>query len=84
METETVDRYTITSEGIETPIEIAKENHSITYKLILPEIDIATEALLDEVKFKIVADIDVTPTEVFDPASLEELKNALKTISHSV
>jgi len=78
MEGEKVEEYKITSEGVETKIEILKQKKSLVYRLVLPEIDVATDALLDDVKTKIIEEVDVSPSDILDHETLEDLKKAFK------
>lgn len=68
------ETYTIDSDGTKTEIKVVVENYKPLYKLILPEVDVATVALLDDIKERLITGIDVDASDVLDPGLMNELK----------
>ena len=73
-----VESYEINSDGINIKVNIIIKNYIHTYNVIVPEIDIATMALLDDIKEKLIGAVEPSATEVFDPKLMNELKKELK------
>lgn len=73
-----VESYVIKADDVPVDINIALKNFKHVYKVIVPEISIATMALLDDIKEKLIGAVEVNPTEIFDPKLMEELKKELK------
>lgn len=73
-----IESYKVKADDVDVEINIAFKNFKHIYKVILPEISIATMALLDDIKEKLIGAVEVNPTEVFDPKMMEELKKQLK------
>jgi len=78
IEEKLLESYFIESEGVKIEINIISKEHIPIYKLIIPEMDVATMALLDDIKEKLIGAVEVNPSEIFDPKLLNELKNELK------
>ena len=77
-EEKVVETYSIKSEGVETTMKIVIIDNTPVYTLILPDIDIATLALLDSIKERLITGIEVNTAEVLDPEIIEELKKAFR------
>jgi len=74
-EGEVLDTYTVKSEDVETTIQIVMKDFVPYYKLILPEVDVATLALLDDIKDRLISGIEMSTSEILDPKLLVQLKN---------
>lgn len=72
---EVLDEYEIISGGIKTTVKIVMKDYSKEYHLILPEVDIATEALLDDIKERLIAQTNVGASEALDPKLMEIMKD---------
>jgi flagellar protein FlaI len=73
-----IEKYDIDSNGIKTPIKIVSEGQSIVYKIIIPHIDIATAALLDDIKDKLIGGVEMEGEELQSEESIEKLKSTFK------
>jgi flagellar protein FlaI len=69
-----LERYEIDSKGVKTIVEISKRSRLPYYKVLLPEIGIATTALLYALKERLLDSFELNNIELFDPAMLEDLK----------
>lgn len=72
---EELEAYEIESEGVKTTIQIVKKNFVLYYKLTVPQVDIATVALLDDIKDRLISGVEMTTSEILDPKQLGQLKN---------
>src|SRR3989338_1361043 len=70
--------YSIKSEGVETTVKIVIIDNTPIYKLILPDIDVATLALLDSIKERLITGIELNTSDVLDPEIIVELKKAFR------
>jgi flagellar protein FlaI len=73
-----IESYEVESDGVKIKINIVIKNYIPAYKVIVPEIDVATMALLDDIKEKLIGAVEVSSTEIFDPKLMNELKKELK------
>lgn len=73
-----VDSYYITSDNVKIKINIVIKDYIPTYRVIVPEIDVATMALIDDIEEKLIGAVEVSATEIFDPKLLNELKKELR------
>ncbi len=73
-----LDEYDIECEGVTTGVRVVEEDHVPKYKLVLPEVDIATAALLDDIKERLITSIEMTTSDILDPKLLLELKTEFK------
>jgi flagellar protein FlaI len=69
-----LERYEIDSQGVRTIVEVSKKSRLPYYKVLLPEVGIATNALLYALKERLLDSFEMSNIELFDPAMLEELK----------
>jgi flagellar protein FlaI len=69
-----LEEYEITSEDIKTPVKIMLKDYSQEYCLILPEVDVATTALLDDIKERLITQTDVGSNKALDPKLMDILK----------
>ncbi|MBM3309284.1 MAG: CpaF family protein [Candidatus Altiarchaeales archaeon] len=73
-----IDRYEIESDGAKTPIKIVAEGNTRVYKIVIPKIDVATSALLDDIKDKLIRGVEIGADEMQTEDSLENLKKTFK------
>jgi flagellar protein FlaI len=73
-EGEVLDSYELDSDGVSTPVQIIMKDFIPHYKLILPELDVATLALLDDIKDRLITGVEMSTSEILDPKLLEQLK----------
>jgi len=73
-----LESYDVNSDGVKIKVNIIIKNYIHAYNVIVPEIDIATMALLDDIKEKLIGAVELSATEVFDPRLMNELKKELK------
>jgi len=71
--------YDILAEGIPVAVDIVERDLMPFYRLNIPDVDIATLALLDDIKEKLIGAVEVTKTEFFDPKLMESLKEQFKS-----
>jgi flagellar protein FlaI len=73
---EKLEEYYIESEKIGAKIEILREENEISlkYNLIIPVIEKATAALLDDVRSELVKEVNLTVSEILDIRNAGELK----------
>jgi len=69
-----LESYELDSEGVKTKVNIIEKGYMPFYKLIVPEVDIATKALLDDIKERLIGAVDMNVGEVFDTKVMEELQ----------
>lgn len=72
------ETYEIEAEGVPVKISIIEKDFLPFYKLNVPDFNVATLALLDEIKEKLIGEIEVTKTEFLDPEIMDELKEQFK------
>ncbi len=75
MEGEVKNSYTIESEGVPTSVQIILSDYVLYYKLVVPHVDIATLALLDDIKDRLISGVEMTTSEILDPKLLDQLKS---------
>lgn len=74
-----IDEYEIEAEGVIVNVEILEfGSKAFKYKLILQEIGLGTEALLDQIRQKLVLEVDVSTTEILDPKVINYIKTKFK------
>lgn len=69
-----MDEYEITSDGRKITVKIIQSDYMLQYRLALPTIDAGTLALLDDVKERLIAGIEMKTSEVLDPKLMDALK----------
>ncbi|MEA3255653.1 MAG: ATPase, T2SS/T4P/T4SS family [Candidatus Altiarchaeota archaeon] len=69
-----IEEYEITSDDVKTRIEIVEKEYIPFYKLIIPEVDVATKALLDDIKERLIGVVDMSVSDVLDSELMGELK----------
>ncbi len=73
-----IESYEIDSDGVKTRVNIIEKDYIPFYKLIIPEVDIATKALLDDIKERLIGAVDMSVSDVLDPKLMSELKKEFK------
>ena len=71
---EVLDAYEVELDGVKTPVQIIMKDFVPHYKLVLPELDVATLALLDDMKDRLIAGIEMSTSEILDPKLLVQLR----------
>ncbi|MFH0861858.1 MAG: ATPase, T2SS/T4P/T4SS family [Candidatus Altiarchaeota archaeon] len=83
-EAEVLDSYELEADGIKTPVQIVMKDFVPHYKLILPELDVATIALMDDIKDRLISGVEMSTSEILDPKQLgqltKEFSNSADTI----
>lgn len=69
-----LERYEIDSRGVKTIVEVSKKARQPYYKVLLPEIGIATNVLLYNLKERLLDSFEMGNIDAFDPNMLEDLK----------
>ncbi len=72
-----IESYDIESSGaagVKTRVDIIEKDYLPFYKLVVPEVDIATKALLDDIKERLIGAVDMNIGEVFDVKIMEDLR----------
>jgi len=79
MPEEIVEKYKIDIYGASASIKIISGKDFVTlYDLSLPFIETGTKALLAEIRERLITEISVTPKEIFDPKTIDILKEKFK------
>ncbi len=73
-----IESYTVDSNNIKIEINIVVNNFKKIYTVIMPEISIASMALLDDIKEKLIGAVEVNPSQIFDSKLMDELKSELE------
>ncbi|MBD3262395.1 MAG: hypothetical protein GF334_12155 [Candidatus Altiarchaeales archaeon] len=69
-----LEEYTIETEQTKNKISVVEKNFVQEYHLLLPELDIATLALLDDIKDRLISGMEMRASEILDPEVLHRLK----------
>ncbi|MFH1402655.1 MAG: ATPase, T2SS/T4P/T4SS family [Candidatus Altiarchaeota archaeon] len=77
-EEEILETYEVESEDIKVTIQIVKKDFTPSYKMVLPEVDVATLALLDDIKERLITGIEVTTSDIFESSMMNQLKEDFK------
>lgn len=73
-----LETYEIDSGGIKTSIKIVVEGQDVVYRIIIPQIDVATLALLDDIKNKLISGIEMDGEELQSEETIECLKKTFR------
>lgn len=73
-----IENYEVDSEGIKTRIDILEKDYAPFYKLIIPEVGVATKVLLDDIKERLIGAMDMSVGDILDSELLIELKKEFK------
>ncbi len=79
-----LETYDIESEGTKTVVKILVKDYVPLYKLIIPAVDIATSALLDDIKERLIGAVDMSTSEILDPKLMSELKEEFKNDANTL
>ncbi|MFH1788065.1 MAG: type II/IV secretion system ATPase subunit [Candidatus Altiarchaeota archaeon] len=79
-----LDEYEIVSGGVKTTVKVVMKDYSKEYHLILPEVDVATEALLDDIKERLIAQTEVGANKALDPKLMDIMKDEFMTHARSL
>ncbi|MEK6952307.1 MAG: ATPase, T2SS/T4P/T4SS family [Nanoarchaeota archaeon] len=80
-----VDNYNINADGIIVRVDIEKiEDVGLLYKVNIPQISRSTLVLLNEVKNRLITEVNVGAHEILDPKIIENLKERFKKSSEAV
>ncbi len=73
-----IQRYDVVADGVPAKVKIEKTEHSFVplYNISFPKIEPATKAVLDEIRERLITEMDITPSEVLTPEGMNELKKA--------
>jgi archaeal flagellar protein FlaI len=69
-----IDSYKIIVDKAKVNVEIKKDNVSIIYFLQVPEVNIATQALLNEVRNELISATNIGMKEILDPNAFNDIK----------
>ncbi|MFB6209842.1 MAG: hypothetical protein ABEJ56_06950 [Candidatus Nanohaloarchaea archaeon] len=77
---EVVEEYQVEADNVPAKIEIMEEEdeYVLNYKVDRPEIDTATEAVLQELKEKIVKQVNLSTEEFVDSKALSKVKGKFR------
>ena len=71
-----IEQYSLTADKIAIPIKITGgPNITPRYEIIYPEFSPATQALLDDIKNKLIVEVKVSTREILDPKTISTLKD---------
>lgn len=73
-----VESYSISTEKLKSTVKIMKIRGNLSYNLKIPEIGIATMALLNNVKSDLVTEMHVSDTEILDSKIISTLKKQFR------
>ncbi len=79
-----IESYDISSDYVKTKVDITEKDHVPLYKLILPTIDVATLALLDDIKERLITGMEVDTTKVMEPELVEDMTKKFKENANSL
>ena len=71
---EIVEKYEINSEGSKVKVEIKKDETETKYLIRIPEIDIATSALLENIRNELISITTISMQELVDPTAFSTIK----------
>jgi archaeal flagellar protein FlaI len=75
---EVLEGYDLELDGVKTPVQIIRKDFITYYRLSLPQVDIATLALLDDIKDRLISGVEMSISEILDPKLLTQLKMEFK------
>lgn len=79
-----LETYDIESEGVKTQVMVVVKDYVPLYGLIIPEVDVATLALLDDIKERLIGAVDMSTGDVTDPELMSELKDEFKEYANTL
>ncbi|MFH1054742.1 MAG: ATPase, T2SS/T4P/T4SS family [Candidatus Altiarchaeota archaeon] len=81
---EILSTYEIESAEVKTTVQVVMKDYVPYYRLVLPEVDVATLALLDDIKDRMISGVEMTTTEILDPKLLGQLKSEFSKKADSI
>ena len=79
MASKVIDQYKIEEDQNQIDVKITGEVGQLKiYELVIPNISIATSALLDEIKNELIVEVQVTSKEILDHSTIQALKERFK------
>ena len=69
-----IEKYDIEADGAKVKVEIRKEDANTRYCLLVLDIDIATKALLENMRNELISITTVTMKELIDPTAFTKMK----------
>ena len=69
-----LESYEINVDGAMVTVEILQKSEGVVYNLVIPEVSIATEALLADLRNELVSATTVSMKEILDPSAFERIK----------
>ncbi len=80
-----IESYKVQSDQIETTVKIVcKTGKNFKYELVIPELSVATAALLDGIRNQLVMETTITTSEILDPKIIESLKQKFSSKAKSL
>ncbi len=70
-----IKEYSLEIDKASVKIKIEKKEDGLFYNLIIPEVDIGTSALLDEIRKELVSVASMVVGEIIDKKSVDKIKN---------
>ena len=70
-----LESYTIEVDKARIEVKIRKDNEGIKYELSIPEISVATAALLNEIRNELVTIVNISMKELVDPEAFAAIKS---------
>ncbi|MBL7160270.1 MAG: CpaF family protein [Candidatus Aenigmarchaeota archaeon] len=72
--------YDLTVDGVKARVNIGKDPTEFVpiYKMDYPQLKVATRALLDSIREKLIAELEITPTKILDSSGIISLKKSFK------
>lgn len=71
---EILDNYEVVVDGAKVFVEIVQEPMRLVYNLRIPEISVATQALMDDIRNKLVSATTISMKEILDPSAFNDVK----------
>jgi archaeal flagellar protein FlaI len=76
MAVEVLEKYSVSLQGAPAQVTIVRgKDYAATYEITLPSMEAGTKALLSSIKDKLVTEITVAPREIFDPKTVDVLRD---------
>ena len=69
-----IEKYPIEVDGAKVNVEIRKDDYGIQYDLYIPKIDVATSALLENIRNELISITTVSMQELIDPSLFYAIK----------
>jgi flagellar protein FlaI len=80
-----IENYRIRAEQIEVTVKIISGKRALpSYELIIPQLEPATKALLDEIRSLLITEVTISTAEMLDPKSITLLKEKFSRKANSI